>query len=765
MFNAFLLNLIALLLYALIIVQAGVGYTLLAILFLSIIFVFIITTFFYPKQQQQLSGQQQSEPQDQINLITNSNENHIIFNKENKLNNFNDILILQKSYEMRNSRLLMLNDYINDKYHDLNGHGFGYIIIKSDVNVIDDNNNNKNELQLGDIISQIDDNDSDIAIFSNDAEVVLNDYDRTNIADININLFVDQILNHAINNIQEQELSMYINSNDNNDNDDNNNNEINSKNLQLSTNDEIKAYIDSLVRDAITHIGQTSTYKDHVSSSVTDELYSTNANDISISPQIERGGEGASSSSSSSTNFELLIDQVKDHISNTINIKKTEGRKNTMNVNDNAKNDNKNDDDDDDDDKCEVPSPAIIMYEVKSAISSLLQDRNKFKRKLPLETKPTKGINRKGKTRRRLESSEKSTINIDNNYNNSNVTNPLFLKHNILSSSDNVLLSPMIINNEIVRYKNNFNNFYKYSGRYRSRMIRMKILAKKRLNKNNNSNNIPHIIFPSIDENEENEIDDDNKNDFYHQHLGPGRSLIYNNNNINNKGNDDIDNYLPWFLLTSDHHHKSHHQQQHQPLHHDMFHHHHQSKPMTTLQVLTLSSSSSSYSPLPLQRRSSKIYDSPKMIHVDHIQQQLSGQQQQQQQYSSTNVLEQTLLKKTKINTISTLRHTMLRKSLIKKEINNKSNSYYNNDNNNNNQNYYNIHKEKINLPQYLLEIEQSEKLPSVDILSLPEHVIIASELSINQIITNIQMVVHNDYNENDNNNNNNNDNNVSKSD
>ena len=108
----------------------------------------------------------------------------------------------------------------------------------------------------------------------------------------------------------------------------------------------------------------------------------------------------------------------------------------------------------------------------------------------------------------------------------------------------------------------------------------------------------------------------------------------------------------------------------------------------------------------------------------------------------------------------STLRKTMFKQSLIKKEFINNSinNDVYNNhlynnskeisnsnDDNNNStsiQQSVLIQKEKIDFSQYLLKLQLSEKLPSVDILSLPERVVISSELSINQINAQKEMKV-----------------------
>jgi hypothetical protein len=208
-----------------------------------------------------------------------------------------------------------------------------------------------------------------------------------------------------------------------------------------------------------------------------------------------------------------------------------------------------------------------------------------------------------------------------------------------------------------------YNNYYKYSGRYRSRMLQM----------NRNDSSIDNIS--SIDEN--NGVNEKSNNqalligkiDIYHKQLGPGRSLVQYN--TNNKGSvmidDDVDSdrYPSWFLLSFNPHHN-------------------QSQPSTPLKALTSSSSIKVYSPI--QRRQSEIYDSPKIILADYMQQ-------------------------------------------------SERSPYNNNIINNLQQNRY-IQKEKINFPQYLLKLQQSEELPSVDILSLPDRVIMSSELSINQIIT-----------------------------
>jgi hypothetical protein len=291
------------------------------------------------------------------------------------------------------------------------------------------------------------------------------------------------------------------------------------------------------------------------------------------------------------------------------------------------------------------------------------------------------------------------------------------------------------------------NNYFKYSGRYRSRMLRM----------NRNYSSINKIS--SIDEN--NEVNENNSSnnqallsgniDIYHKQLGPGLSLVQCN--TNDEGSvmidDDIDSdrYPSWFLLSVNHH-----------------HHHNQSQPLTPFKALTSSSSlplksyyrdpilkqtselplSSSYSSN--QRSQRKIYDSPKMILAENMQQQSNRPLSERSPYKSNN---------SKIRAFSTLRKTMLRQFLIKKEFNNNrknnddvynnhlyynidNSSYSNNGNNNSNtvQHNFPIQKEKINFPRYLLKLQQSEKLPSVDILSLPKRVVISSELSINQINT-----------------------------
>ena len=251
------------------------------------------------------------------------------------------------------------------------------------------------------------------------------------------------------------------------------------------------------------------------------------------------------------------------------------------------------------------------MHEVKSSIYSLLNDTRNFKRKefkkpkhipelsqqqqqhkqqlLQLQIDPMippkKGINRKGKSRRMM-----------------------------LTQSNNN--ETVIKQNDIMLSQLRYYNYYKYSGRYRSRMLRM--------NKNDrNYSNINNI--PSIDENNEgNEYINSNdqellshKIDIYHKQLGPGRTLVQKN--TNSKGgamvDDDIDSdrYPSWFLLTS-------------------YHYHNQAQPLTTLKALATSSSystdlvsiqasalpsSSSSLYVPIQRRQSEINDSPKMFLAD----------------------------------------------------------------------------------------------------------------------------------------------------
>jgi hypothetical protein len=304
------------------------------------------------------------------------------------------------------------------------------------------------------------------------------------------------------------------------------------------------------------------------------------------------------------------------------------------------------------------------------------------------------------------------------------------INETIIKQNEKMLITN---NNNVSQLR--YYNYYKYSGRYRSRMLRM--------NKNDrNYSNINNI--PSIDENNEgNENNDSNdqallshKIDIYHKQLGPGRSLIQNN--TNSKGgamaDDDIDSdrYSSWFLLTS-------------------YHYHNQSQPFTTLKALP-SSSSSLY--VPIQRRQSEFNYSPKMFLADYMQQSSNRPLSDRSPYNSSN-------NKSKIMAFSTLRKTMFKQSLIKKEFINNSinndvynNHLYNNSKEISNSNDYNnnrtniqqnlpIQKEKIDFPQYLLKLQQSEKLPSVDILSLPERVVMSSELSINQINAQKEMKVN----------------------
>jgi hypothetical protein len=376
-----------------------------------------------------------------------------------------------------------------------------------------------------------------------------------------------------------------------------------------------------------------------------------------------------------------LFNQVKHHIGSTISIQSAGGDTNDGNKiemksnNIEVKHDNYYDDDDDD--ECEAPSPAIVMHEVRSSIYSLLNDTKNFKRKefkkpkhIPqqqtLQINPMillkKGINHKGKSRLMLTQTNNNEI--------------------IIKQNDIMLIAN---NNKMGNFRNN--NYFKYSGRYRSRMLRM----------NRNDSSINNIS--SIDE--KNEVNENNSSnnqaslsgniDIYHKQLGPGLSLVQCN--TNDEGSvmidDDIDSdrYPSWFLLSVNHHHN-------------------QSQLLTPLKALA----------------------------TDYI------QQSERSPYNDNDskiraMLKQPLIKKEFNNNSSNHNDDVYDNQL---NYNNNESSYTSDDNNiiNNLQHNLPIQKEKIDFPQYLLKLQQSEKLPSVDILSLPKRVVISSELSINLINT-----------------------------
>ena len=669
---AFLLNLTALLLSALVHVQPEIGFALISLLFFMILLALIVTTLLYPHEHENVEN---------VGL-----ENRIIVSQERNLHDITAIMKFQKSHEMRRCGLLSLNDYTNYRYRVFNGNGISYI-----ASISDDKTNDKNEkkeirsnLQLVDIIGHFDDADYDMvdkdilkvdidadgydadnadddsSAFSKDAEAVLIvtgntaildsvDYDDVYNSghrdddllqsDVNIQLLVNKVSSHA--NSHTVQLTSSNSYRDNNN----------------STSNTAKIYIDGIMRDAIQKIGLSS------ESAITSDLRSDGK----------------------ATDIKILMDRLMVHANNNVN--QSTDNDDQVGVQpiaiksiDKAANLDEVDDDD-----CEAPSPAIILHEVKSSMFKLLNGNQPFKRKDTIKLKPLmqlqlepiiaprRGINRKGKSRRMLSSRDTEFPEI----------------------KPNILLSKHTIKN-----KNSTNSHYKYSGRYRSRILRM-----------NNSKN-PIVVFPSIDENvnEKNNISKSlpQEMDIYHKQLGPGSSLVKDSNGITigiPEGDGVSELNTSWFLLTP-----------------NRLNHTNTTMPFSRA-LIPLSSSSSPFKSNSIDL--STVSDS---------------------QNNSNRLSNRSPFDNSKINPLSILRKSILQQSFVKNDLRmiSNSNSFeetnYSMKDSSRNSNINNfvmdhIYKEKINLPQYLLEVKQYEKIPSLDILSLPEHIVMSSELSTNEIL------------------------------
>ena len=545
-------------------------------------------------------------------------------------------MTLQKSYEMRSCRLFLLNEYINNHhiFHDLKGSGIGYIISKANNAMINSDSETNHEA-----------NNYNLQLIVVDHPINHSNEDDDNRNDVHSSAFsndADCITNDvgcivvSIPGINNEAMLHSANS---------------GINLQLLE--------DDLDFHRIHHSNEDDDNRNHVHSSAFSNDADVVLNDVggivvSI-PGINN--EAMLHSANNDINLQLLDDDLDFHHIYHSN------------------------EDDDDDASSACSNDADVIGIVGSFPGIRRKESTHFykpkivhQQNQPLlqsQMNPMilrkKGLNRKGKSSRMLlrQTNDQETIN------------------------KQIDILPKANNKKMSQFK-----YYKYSGRYRSRMLRM----------NRNYSSINNIS--SIDEN--NEVNENNSSnnqallsgniDIYHKQLGPGLSLVqyFTNDKGSVMIDDDIDSdrYSSWFLLSFNHHHN-------------------QSQPLTPLKALT----------------------------TDYI------QQSERSPYNDND---------SKIRAFSTLRKTMLKQPLIKEEFNNNSSNYndavydnqlnynsnessYSSDDNNviNNfqQNLY-ILKEKINFPRYLLKLQQSEKLPSVDILSLPKRVVISYELSINQINT-----------------------------